>query len=81
LLLEATGPDTELRYQYDRRGLTKTELVDGRAMNYSYDVLGRRTRRTTPTGHVTTYTYAADSTTRRLTSGAHRIDFTHDAAG
>ncbi|MGW0667769.1 putative T7SS-secreted protein [Streptomyces sp. NPDC002746] len=81
LLLEATGPDTELRYQYDRRGLTKAELVDGRAMNYSYDALGRRTRRTTPTGHVTTYTYAADSTTQRLTSGAHRIDFTHDAAG
>ena len=56
-LLEASGPDGELRYQYDRRGLTTAELVDGRPILYAYDVLGRRTRRTTPTGHVTSYTY------------------------
>ncbi|MFI1953206.1 putative T7SS-secreted protein [Streptomyces xinghaiensis] len=80
-LLEAAGPDSELRYQYDRRGLTKAELVDGRPILYAYDVLGRRTRRTTPTGHVTSYAYGADGLPHRLTSGAHRIDFTHDAAG
>ncbi|MFI6287435.1 putative T7SS-secreted protein [Streptomyces sp. NPDC051018] len=80
-LLEATGPDGELRYQYDRRGLTKTELVDGRPIMYAYDVLGRRTRRTTPTGHVTSYAYGADGRAHRLTTGGHRIDFTHDAAG
>ncbi|GGT23310.1 hypothetical protein GCM10010271_28570 [Streptomyces kurssanovii] len=80
-LLEAAGPDSELRYQYDRRGLTKTELVDGRPILYSYDVLGRRTRRTTPTSHVTSYSYRADGLPHRLTSGGHRIDFTHDAAG
>ncbi|MGN5635269.1 putative T7SS-secreted protein, partial [Streptomyces sp. AC154] len=80
-LLGATGPDSELRYQYDRRGLTRTELVDGRAMNYSYDALGRRTRRTTPTGHITTYTYGTDGRPQQLSSGEHRIDFTHDAAG
>ncbi|WP_314224621.1 putative T7SS-secreted protein [Streptomyces zaehneri] len=80
-LLEAAGPDGELRYQYDRRGLTKAELVDGRAVLYAYDVLGRRTRRTTPTGHVTSCSYGADGLPQRLTSGGHRIDFTHDAAG
>ncbi|GAB2956397.1 hypothetical protein GCM10023080_014520 [Streptomyces pseudoechinosporeus] len=80
-LLEAAGPDSELRYQYDRRGLTKTELVDGRPILYAYDALGRRTRRTTPTGHVTSYSYGADGQPHRLTSGGHRIDFTHDAAG
>ncbi|MGW0700033.1 putative T7SS-secreted protein [Streptomyces sp. NPDC002867] len=80
-LLEASGPDSELRYQYDRRGLTKTELVDGRPIMYAYDVLGRRTRRTTPTGHVTSYAYGADGLPHSLTSGDHRIDFTHDAAG
>lgn len=80
-LLEATGPDGELRYQYDRRGLTKAELVDGRALLYAYDVLGRRTRRTTPTGHVTSYSYGADGLPHRLTSGGHRVEFTHDAAG
>lgn len=80
-LVEARGPDGELRYQYDRRGLTKAELVDGRPVLYAYDVLGRRTRRTTPTGHVTTYSYGADGLPQRLTSGGHRIDFAHDAAG
>ncbi|MFE8989690.1 putative T7SS-secreted protein [Streptomyces collinus] len=80
-LLEAAGPDSELRYQYDRRGLTKTELVDGRPISYAYDALGRRTRRTTPTGHVTCYSYGADGQPHRLTTGDHRIDFTHDAAG
>ncbi|SCK61350.1 YD repeat-containing protein [Streptomyces sp. AmelKG-E11A] len=80
-LLEAAGPDSELRYQYDRRGLTKTELVDGRPLTYAYDVLGRRTRRTTPTGHVTSYSYGTDGPAHRLTTGGHRIDFTHDAAG
>ncbi|MEU8652302.1 putative T7SS-secreted protein [Streptomyces sp. NPDC048737] len=80
-LVEATGPDSELRYQYDRRGLTKAELVDGRPVLYAYDALGRRTRRTTPTGHVTSYSYDTDGLPQRLTSGGHRIDFAHDAAG
>ncbi|MFE7803223.1 putative T7SS-secreted protein [Streptomyces sp. NPDC057430] len=80
-LLEASGPDGELRYQYDRRGLTKTELVDGRPLVYAYDVLGRRTRRTTPTGHVTSYAYGADGRAARLTTGGRHVAFTHDAAG
>ncbi|MFJ7170200.1 putative T7SS-secreted protein [Streptomyces globosus] len=80
-LLEGTSPDGELRYQYDRRGKVKTELVDGRPITYSYDALGRRTRRATPTGHVTTYAYGADGQARRLTTGGHCVDFTHDAVG
>uniref|UniRef100_A0AAU2VWQ4 DUF6531 domain-containing protein n=1 Tax=Streptomyces sp. NBC_00008 TaxID=2903610 RepID=A0AAU2VWQ4_9ACTN len=80
-LLEAAGPDSELRYQYDRRGKVKTELVGGRPISYSYDALGRRTRRTTPTGHVTSYAYGADGRPQHLSSGDHRIDFTHDAVG
>ncbi|HEY8985034.1 MAG TPA: RHS repeat-associated core domain-containing protein [Streptomyces sp.] len=80
-LLEAAGPDGELRYQYDRRGNVKTELVDGRPVSYSYDTLGRRTRRTTPTGHVTSYAYGPDGRPQRLTTGTHHIDFTHDDAG
>ncbi|WP_330238533.1 putative T7SS-secreted protein [Streptomyces sp. NBC_00525] len=80
-LLEAVGPDSEIRYRYDRRGAVKTELVDGRALSYSYDALGRRTGRVTPTGHVTSYTYGPDGRAHSLTSGGHRIDFTHDDAG
>ncbi|MEV4450475.1 hypothetical protein [Streptomyces mirabilis] len=77
-LLEAVGPDGELRYQYDRRGQVKTELVDGRPLVHTYDALGRRT---TPTGHVTSYSYGADGQPHRLTTGGRHIDFTHDAVG
>ncbi|MEU7425549.1 putative T7SS-secreted protein [Streptomyces sp. NPDC040750] len=80
-LLEAVGPDSELRYQYDRNGRVKTELVDGRPMLYSYDALNRRVRRTTPTGHVTSYAYDSDGLPARLTTGGRPVDFTHDAAG
>ncbi|MEU6538548.1 RHS repeat-associated core domain-containing protein, partial [Streptomyces sp. NPDC047000] len=80
-LLEAVGPDSELRYRYDRRGLVTTELVDGRPMLYAYDALGRRTRRTTPTGHTTTYAYDTDGLPARLTTGGRHIAFTHDATG
>ncbi|MEU3185124.1 putative T7SS-secreted protein [Streptomyces sp. NPDC006923] len=80
-LLEAVGPDGELRYQYDRRGQVKAELVDGRPLVYAYDALGRRTRRTTPTGHVTSYVYGSDGQPHRLTTGRQHVDFTHDAAG
>ncbi|MFE7124977.1 putative T7SS-secreted protein [Streptomyces sp. NPDC057617] len=80
-LLEAVGPDSDLRYQYDRRGHVKTELVDGRPVVYAYDELGRRKRRTTPTGHVTSYAYGSDGRPLRLTTGDHRVNFTHDAAG
>ncbi|MEU1278357.1 putative T7SS-secreted protein [Streptomyces sp. NPDC005805] len=80
-LLRATGPDSELAYVYDRRGRIKTELVDGRAMNYAYDALGRRTRRTTPTGMVTTYAYDATGRPLRMRVGGHEVAFAHDAAG
>ncbi|WP_327330463.1 DUF6531 domain-containing protein (plasmid) [Streptomyces sp. NBC_01208] len=80
-LLDAVGPDGELRYQYDRRGQVKTELVNGCPLVFAYDDLGRRTRRITPTGHVTSYAYGADGQPQRLTSGGLFIDFTHDAAG
>ncbi|MEU0395315.1 putative T7SS-secreted protein [Streptomyces sp. NPDC006208] len=80
-LLQASGPDSEVAYVYDRRGRIKTELVDGLAMNYAYDTLGRRVRRTTPTGAITEYGYDAAGRTARMTAGGREITFTHDEAG
>ncbi|GGW60240.1 putative T7SS-secreted protein [Streptomyces xantholiticus] len=80
-LLEATGADGDLIRQYDRRGLLKAEVVDGRATTYAYDAAGRRVRRVTPTGRATSYGYDAAGRPTHLTSGGHRITFTHDAAG
>ncbi|MET9421139.1 putative T7SS-secreted protein [Streptomyces sp. NPDC006540] len=80
-MVRATGPDSELIQQYDRRGDLKAELVDGRPLTYTYDSVGRRVRRITPTGRVTTYGYDAAGRPTHLTSGTHRVSFTHDAAG
>ncbi|WP_431983342.1 putative T7SS-secreted protein [Streptomyces qinglanensis] len=80
-LLGAVGPDAELRYQRDKLGRVKTELVDGRALTHTYDALGRRTRRTTPTGAVSTSTYDAAGNRTSLTASGRTLDFTHDAAG
>ncbi|WP_206189349.1 polymorphic toxin type 30 domain-containing protein, partial [Streptomyces prasinus] len=80
-LVHAAGPGTELLRRYDRRGHLKTELVDGRALEHVYDAVGRRIRRTTPTGHVTTYTYDEAGRADRLTTGGHHIVFGYDAAG
>ncbi|QIP85513.1 type IV secretion protein Rhs [Streptomyces sp. Tu 2975] len=80
-MIRATGPDSELIQQYDRRGDLKAEMVDGRPLTYTYDFVGRRVRRITPTGRVTTYGYDAAGRPTHLTSGTHRVSFTHDAAG
>jgi RHS repeat-associated protein len=80
-LLQAAGPDSEVAYVYDRRGRIKTELVDGRATNYAYDVLGRRVRRTTPTGAVTEYGYDTVGRPTRMSVDGREVAFTHDAAG
>ncbi|GAA2449696.1 putative T7SS-secreted protein [Streptomyces macrosporus] len=75
------GPDAELIYHRDRLGRVKTELVNGRALSFSYDALGRRTRRVTPTGAVSSFTYDAAGNRTTLTTCGRTLDFTHDAAG
>jgi RHS repeat-associated protein len=80
-LLRAMGHDAELMYAYDRQGHVKTELVDGRALSFSYDAAGRRTRRVTPSGHVTTYTHDSAGRAAAMTVADHDIVFTRDAAG
>ncbi|MGW6542368.1 putative T7SS-secreted protein [Streptomyces massasporeus] len=80
-LLRASSPDGDLVRQYDRRGLIKTELIDGRATTFRYNAVGRRVGRVTPTGHVTTYAHDAAGRPGLLTTGGQEVTFTHDAAG
>ncbi|MGC9379065.1 putative T7SS-secreted protein [Streptomyces sp. MH13] len=80
-LLRASGPDGDLIRQYDRRGLIKTELIDGRATTFRYNAVGRRVGRVTPTGHVTSYTHDTAGRPSLLTTGGQEVTFTHDAAG
>ncbi|QLE73616.1 type IV secretion protein Rhs [Streptomyces rectiverticillatus] len=80
-LVEAVGPDATLVYSRDRLGRVKSETTNGRTLTFAYDALGRRTRRVTPGGAVSTWTYDAAGRRTSLTASGRVIDVEHDAAG
>ncbi|WP_445330585.1 putative T7SS-secreted protein [Streptomyces sp. GSL17-111] len=80
-LLSAVSPEAELYLHRDRAGRVKSETVNGRTTAFSYDRLGRRTRRVTPMGAVTTWEYDAAGRRTGMTSGGRSLTFAHDAAG
>ncbi|MBT2479593.1 putative T7SS-secreted protein [Streptomyces sp. ISL-94] len=73
--------DSVLTRLRDRAGRLLQETVDGRTLAYTYDAVGRRTGRTTPTGAVAAWAYDAAGRHDALTTSGRRIGFTHDAAG
>ncbi|MGH3311891.1 MAG: putative T7SS-secreted protein, partial [Streptomyces sp.] len=80
-MVEAIGPDGEVRWQRDKLGRIKSEMTGSGVLTHSYDALGRRTRRVTPTGAVSTFAYDAAGNRTTVTANGHTLDFTHDAAG
>ncbi|MGP3987457.1 RHS repeat-associated core domain-containing protein [Streptomyces sp. 3N207] len=80
-LVEARNPDAELLRQYDRAGRVKTEAVNGRALTFTYDALGRPVRRTTPTGSVTRYAYDEAGNRTAVVADGHTLTSAYDAAG
>ncbi|MFG2095496.1 putative T7SS-secreted protein [Streptomyces sp. NPDC048612] len=80
-LRQAANPDATVAYTRDILGRVTAETVNGRTMTFTYDALGRRTSRTTPTGHTTTYTYDAAGNRTAMDIAGHVLTFDHDAAG
>ncbi|WP_414506493.1 putative T7SS-secreted protein [Streptomyces sp. NEAU-L66] len=80
-LQQAANPDATVAYTRDTLGRVTAETVNGRTMTFTYDALGRRTSRTTPTGHTTTYTYDAAGNRTAMDIAGHTLTFGHDAAG
>ncbi|MFJ9470423.1 putative T7SS-secreted protein [Streptomyces caniferus] len=80
-LHQAANPDATVTYARDVLGRVTAETVNGRTMTFTYDTLGRRTSRTTPTGHTTTYTYDAAGNRTAMDIAGHVLTFDHDAAG
>ncbi|POX37824.1 type IV secretion protein Rhs [Streptomyces sp. Ru73] len=79
--LTAATPDCEVSWARDALGRITAETVNGRTMSYAYDELGRRVRRTTPSGAIATYAYDAAGNRTSLTTSGRTLDFTHDATG
>ncbi|MGY1580075.1 RHS repeat-associated core domain-containing protein [Streptomyces sp. MN13] len=80
-LIRATGPDAELILDWDPAGRLVAESVNGRTTRYTYDALGRRLTRTTPTGATSTWSYDAVGNPVELVSSGRTLTFTYDPAG
>ncbi|MBV9026900.1 MAG: hypothetical protein JO362_24590 [Streptomycetaceae bacterium] len=78
-LVRSANAHTEIARECDAAGRTLAETVNGRRTAYTYDALGRRTHRTTPTGVVSTWTYDAAGLPQFLAADGHTLAFTHDA--
>lgn len=67
---------TEVVYERDALGRPVVEAIDGRAVRSEYDLLGRRVRRTTPSGVQTTWQYTPARQPAALigTAGARVLD-------
>ncbi|MET9699545.1 putative T7SS-secreted protein [Streptomyces sp. NPDC006529] len=77
----AVGPDATITCIRDRHGRIVSETVNGRTISFTYDVLGRRTGRTTPSGVVSRWGYDAAGRRASLTTSDRSITFEHDATG
>ncbi|WP_416904807.1 DUF6531 domain-containing protein [Micromonospora echinospora] len=80
-LLHAASPDVDLRFERDQLGRVLAEIRDGQRVTLTYDVLGRRTHRRTPSGLESTWEYDAGHRPVVLNTGGQTLRFTHDAAG
>ncbi|MFI6415366.1 RHS repeat-associated core domain-containing protein [Streptomyces sp. NPDC050585] len=79
-LAETVNRHAHIQLQYDAAGRVISETVNGRTMTFSYDALGRRTHRRTPSGATSTLEYNGHDLAT-YTAGDHTFRFRHDALG
>ncbi|MEU1403255.1 DUF6531 domain-containing protein [Streptomyces sp. NPDC005728] len=80
-LCRAANADAEVVLERDLLGRVLSETVNGRTTTHVHDGVGRRVRRTTPSGLVSEWTYDPAGQPLTLRSSAGSLDFAHDAAG
>nr|WP_107644995.1 DUF6531 domain-containing protein [Streptomyces sp. Ru87] len=80
-LVRACDGETTLTFERDRAGRVLSESVNGRTVSHTYDAVGLRESRTTPTGATSRWAYDAADNVEQLTVGGRTIRFDHDLAG
>ncbi|MFI6561549.1 DUF6531 domain-containing protein [Streptomyces sp. NPDC050534] len=80
-LTHANGPNATLAIALDERGLRRSETVNGRSLQCAYDMLGRRVRRTTPTGATSAWRYDEAGRAAELALAGRSIGFERDTVG
>lgn len=80
-LVRAVNPDAEVVLERDALGRVLSETVNGRTASYAYDAVGRRTRRVTPSGVTSKWTYDPAGRPVELRGDGGTLTFAYDAAG
>jgi YD repeat-containing protein len=80
-LIRAAGPGCDLEWERDRAGRVVAERINGRSLASTYDAMGRRVERITPSGARVRYEYDLVGRPTSLNTSGHTFHFTHDAAG
>ncbi|MYS84563.1 DUF6531 domain-containing protein [Embleya scabrispora] len=79
-LIRATNADVDLVFTRDALGRVIEESSNGRTFSSTYNALGRRIRRRTPSGHTSEWTYDPKGRPSSLTAAGHTLEFAYDAA-
>ncbi|MCZ4097758.1 DUF6531 domain-containing protein [Streptomyces sp. H39-C1] len=77
----AVSPVADLSRELDPLGRILAESVNGRTVSSRYDAIGRRTRRTTPSGVLSVWEFGTTGRPMSLRSGSHTVRFAYDEAG
>ncbi|SER77553.1 DUF6531 domain-containing protein [Streptomyces qinglanensis] len=80
-LVRASGPDADMTLTRDAVGRVLSERVNERTTTFAYDLLGRCTRRTTPSGLTSTWTHDAEGQPAQLATEHGALSFIYDAVG
>ena len=80
-LVGAANRDSEITLLRDAAGRVLAETINGLTLSNTFDELGRRISRTTPSGHLSTWQYDAAGRPDWVTVRDRRISFGHDLAG
>ncbi|GAA2739853.1 RHS repeat-associated core domain-containing protein [Kitasatospora cinereorecta] len=80
-LIRASNVDADVVRTVDALGNLLSESINGRTVSYRRDLLGRRTTRTTPTNHVSTWSYDRAGRPAALATSSGTLQFSYDEAG
>ncbi len=80
-MVRATDADAEVSFDRDAVGRIVAETCNGRTLASSYDALGRRTHRRTPSGAESTWEYGAGEAPVALHTAGRTLRFGYDPAG
>ena len=80
-LISARNSASLLELKHDRLGRVVAEVLNGRGVGSEYDALGRRVKRTTPSGRESTWGFDAAGNVARLATPGGQVAFDYDGAG